>query len=356
MYNIRKVTRRYNIDFGPPAQPNSIDLLADFGLTGRIVALTLVIVGTMTAGGGGAIAAFGKDAPANLLSLATLEGAYRLSTGDRVQHISLPGGEWVWPAAKMNGVIPTLLRTSTGAGNTDPFSCELLNILRDPSSKIHDHTGIDVREYGELTLRLDWAEATTLAATNLASIQAVSVLVKIEEEVGLPAVGSYPNFTPVVSFKDLACVTPDTAISENGTFGFRGYATCLHVRQHDALGVGDAQRVDGMLRKLTAYHGGKSVYDHVEVAAMLTDDKVNFPLTGIVNRPAGVYSLPFQPMLKSGAGANGALSFTRDTLSAPPADIVPVVAGAGDKIVVVLSCAVPNDKAAHLMSGTAAAK
>jgi hypothetical protein len=352
MFNIRRVTRRYNVNVGPPSQPNSIDILADFGLTGRIVSLTLLIVGTMTAGMGGAVSGFAKDAPASLLLLATLEGSYKLGTGDRVQMLALPGAEWLWPASKLNGTLPTILRTSTGGGNTDPFSVELLSILRDPSSKIHDHTGIDVREFGELTLRLDWDNALNLATTNLASVQNVSVLIEIKEEVGLPAVGSYPNFTPVVSFKDLAMVTQDTAISDNGTFGFRGYCTALHMRQHDALGVGDAQRTDGILRKLTVYHGGKSILDHVETPAFITTDKINYPIVGIVGRPAGVYSMPFMPMLRSGAGAAGALSFTRDTLSPNPPDIVPVVAGAGDKMVVVLSTAVPNDNAAHLLSGS----
>lgn len=309
-----------------------VNLKQDMQLTGKIRDLQFKVQGTMTATGGGAISGFTREAPFGVMSTWELSGNFK-ATGQKRTIFNNDPAEMYWPCNFKEYNPGRTLIVSAGAAAVDPFIGTIQDVVKLPASPFRNATYIDSRYYTTLDFIINWSNGTTaFASTNLASIQLVALDVQIVEEYDTPDTEDHPHFEPAWTVKDHPTTTVNTQVTNDADFVFAGDCPALYFRQHDDSAVGNAERVDGLVRFLSLYQNGLPVIDNKAWSSLLEETQRSNPLAYTTTRPAGVVTIPFMPPLKSRFGN---LSLKRDTQSANPPDITDIVAGAGDKIVTV---------------------
>ncbi len=315
------------------------DLKERMQITGRIMSIVFRLYGTMTSTGAGAITAFSREAPWPLISLLRFAGFYT-PTGKTRTIMDAPPAELYWPAAFMNGSLPDLLIVSTGAAATDPLRGILPNFWTDPGTNFGGTTWIDSRLYTDLSMSVQWGPLAALAGTNLASVAGITLEIQIEELVG-DDIGdaNEAHFEPAVIHKTHASTSADTKLTNDSVISHDGQLIVACFRQHDAGAVGNAQRVDGLIRRLTMEQGGKALINNADWSSLIRASTRDYPLAYTAAPPVGVVALTMDPPVSS---RKGAIQIVRDTATAVPPDIAAIVAAANDAVQSVMIIAEPN--------------
>ncbi len=318
--------------------PQAIDLYADFQLADSIIwGITLIIRGTMTSGGGGAITGFHRDAPAGMITNVVLSGGYDNARGRR-ELVNAPTQQLFYPGNFSSGIFHALLRTSAGAASTDPFRATIPLPLRDPAFGYSDSVYIDVRDYNSFDLDIrNWATDASLATTNVSTVQAVELEVQIDLVDNGPPQGS-PHFEPSLAYKELPASSVSTRLTDNGQLSWDGFAVALWMQQHDDSGAGDAERVNGLVRRLIVEQRGMPRMDNVSWDQLLRNTWAKYNPSLTTTEVAGVAGYTFDPPLDAvdGPGFN-----VRDTSSANPPGITDIVATTSDALFSLIVAAEP---------------
>jgi len=324
---LRKVSRIYNRSASGGSQ--SIDLYEDLGLANFILFnLTLIIRGTMTATGGGAISGFHRDAPAGMINNWKLIGHYE-PTGKNRTIFDMPPQQMFYPGNFSNGVFHALLRTSSGAAATDPFRATVPVPLRDPRFKRAGSTYIDCRDFESLNFDIkNWAADADLATTNLASVQSVQIEVEAEIMENGPAQGD-PHFEPMIAYKEMPLSTTSNKLTDSGQLPWDGFATALWVQPLDDSGAGDAERVNGLLRTFEVKQGSRGLIDEIGFDAALRATWSRYNPTLTTTEVVGVVGVPLSPPWD---GRDGPAIMRRDTQTAVVPGVTAITPAAGDTL------------------------
>lgn len=328
--NIRKQSQFYNRSASGGQQ--SLDLMNDFSLENSIIlAITLIIRGTMTATGGGAISGFHRDAPCGMINNAKLWGNYAGGVAKNQRTIfDQPPQQMFYPGNFFANVFNALLRTSTGAAATDPFRATIPVPLVDPLADTAQATYIDCRDYTSFKLDLRWAADADLATTNLSTVQAVELEVELELWEDGPARG-VPHYEPSIIYKELDASTAQSRLTQNGDFAWDGDLWALWLQQHDDSAVGDAERVDGLVRALSLEHGRRPAIPFGRWDPFRRKTWGLYPYSLSTTEVAGVAGIHFNIPRRSRAGS---INIVRNTLEANPPGVTAITPAAGDALFV----------------------
>lgn len=318
--------------------PDSDDLKERLQLSGIVREIVNTLQGTMTSTAGGAISGFAREAPLSLVLLFELSGNFAL-TGRKRQIVNAVPQDLYWPLSFLGGAPGTITRTSTGASATDPIRAVLHDMVQDPSQQFAAATYIDVRLYNTLDFRLQWGANADLATTNLSAV-APEWEFRIKEEVGadIPSPDA-PHFEPAWVQKQHGTTTSGTRLTGEASVSWDGLAIVYFAQQHDDSAVGDAERVDGLVRILDIEQAGAPVFSRITWQALLRLTQTQYPLGLTTAQPAGVIAVTIDPPLDS---RRGAIAVIRDTASANPAGITDIAPAASDRLVSTLYVVEPN--------------
>jgi hypothetical protein len=263
-----------------------------------------------------------------------------VSTGKTRTIMDAPPTELYWPSAFMYGSLPDVLIASAGAASTDPLRGILPTFWTDPGTNYGGTTWIDTRLYTDLSLSVQWGALAALASTNLASVAGITLEVQIEELVG-DDIGdaNQAHFEPTVIHKVHASTSVDTKLTNDSVIGFDGQLIVACFRQHDNSGVGNAQRVDGLIRRVTMEQGGNALINQADWSSLIRASVRDYPLAYVAAPPVGVVALGMDPPV---ASRKGAIHIIRDTETAVPPDITAVAPAASDALHSVMIVAEPN--------------
>ncbi len=315
------------------------DLKERMQITGRIMSITFRLYGEMVSTGGGAVTAFSREAPWPLISLLRFAGHYVPLSKTRTI-MDAPPDELFFPSAFMNGALPDTLIVSAGAAATDPIRGILPNFWTDPGTNFGGTTWVDSRLYTDLTLSVQWASNAQLAATNLSLVQGLTLEIQIEELVGDDiGAADEPHFEPTVIHKTHASTSQDTKLTNDSVIGHDGQLIVACFRQHDDSAVGNAQRTDGIIRRMTLEQGGKNIINNADWSSLIRATVRDYPLAYLAAPPVGVIALGMDPPI---ASRKGAIAILRDTETAVPPDITGIVATTNDALESVMIIAEPN--------------
>jgi len=338
MANVRKVRRVFTRPAASEQQP--INLKQRFALTGIIRRMILTLQGSQISTGGGAISAFGREAPWPLISRLEIVGNYRPKDGQARVAFNAPPADLYWPMNFLAGSIGEILIASAGASSTDPIRGVIPIIWADPGSLMFDATMLDSRDYTSLDMNIDWAADAVLAATNLSSVTGLNLEVYIEEIVGpgLPPVG-WAHYEPFFIQKTHPASTQDTELTDDSEMKWDGLVNVAHFQQNDDSAVGNLERVNGLVRILAVDQGSKPIIPRTSIQSLLRDTQEEYPLALTTTQPDGVYAVKAEPTWDS---KKGVFTVKRDTQSAVPAGFTAVTPAAGDYIKTTLIGGSPN--------------
>lgn len=319
---------------------DTFDLMTDFSLENAvIVAMTLVFRATMTATGGGAISGFHRDAPCGLMTNAKLAGGYEGGLRQNRRTIfDMPPQQMFYPGVYETGVFNALLRTSSGAAQTDPVRATIPVPLVDRLADTARMTYIDPRDYTSLNLEVRWAPDTDLASTNLSTVQAV------ECEVFLTILENFwkrgtPHYEPNLVYKELSADTASSRLTDNGAINWDGDLWSLWFQQFDESASGDSERVDGLVRALTVPgpKGDAIPWVRWDVLRRSTWAKYNYSLS--TTEVAGVAAASFKGAPQR--SHRGSLKVVRNTSETNPPGVTAITPTAGDLLMTTAIAAQP---------------
>jgi hypothetical protein len=325
--NIRTVNQRF---FRPASgSPQTIDLYEAFQLADDIIwNMTLILRGTMTSTGGGAITGFHRDAPAGMITNVKLGGQYE-PWGGRREIFNAPPQQLFWPGNYTNGISQALLRTSAGAASTDPWRAAIPIPLRDPRFRHGGKVYADIRDYSSLLLEIrNWEVDANLATTNLSTVQAVEIDVVLDLVEEGPPKGA-AHFEPSLAYKEVPMVSTTTKGFDSAALAWDGYATAIWLQQFDDSQTGDAERANGLLRQFTIKQANVALIDDKVWDSALRDTWTKYRPALTTTELAGVAGIPLDPPWD---GRKGPANILRDTQTTPPPGVTAVTPAVNDAL------------------------
>lgn len=316
-------------------------------LVGIILELQIILQGQMVSTAGGAVTDFTREAPLGLISLLEISGNFR-RTGRKRPIISGEPVEFYWPLSFLAGMPGQLLRTSTGASATDPIRGVLLDVVKNPGAPIGGATYIDTRLYTSMDVYVQWAADAALAATNLSAVQNLDIKFVVKEWLGrgIPPPNA-PHFEPFWVHKRHLTESANTKVDNDPFLSFDGLISDFGFRQHDESAAGDAERVDGLVRKLSMVQGGVPIIDNDDWQALKRKTYEQFPLGYTATPPNGLVYLEAEPELDS---RKGPVAVIRDTLTAVDPDVTAITPGTSDALNTVVHGGTPNPAMARRLA------
>lgn len=344
MMNLRTVSKRYPRNASGQRQP--LDLYEDFQLADAIIwSMTLILRGTMTSTGGGAITGFHRDAPAGMIQNLKFGGQYD-PWGARREIFNGPLQQFLWPGNYTNRISHALLRTSAGAAATDPFRATVAMPLRDPYFVQKERVYIDVRDYSSLQLEIaNWETDANLATTNLSTVQAVELEVQFQLVENGPGQGA-AHFEPSLTYKELPLATSSTKLTDSGQIAWDGFACAIWLQQFDDSQTGDNERTNGILKQLSARQANRNLIDDQTWDSVLRDTWTRYTPALTTTELAGVTGIPLDPPWD---GRNGPANILRDTATTPPPGVTAVAPATSDTLMTLVVAADPVHGAESLV-------
>lgn len=310
--------------------PQSINLLDDFSLENSIIVdMNMIIRGNQVATGGGAVSGFHRDAPCGMITTAKFEGGYSGGVAKAKRVIfDCPPQQMYWPGNYMASVINALLRTSSGASQTDPIRAVIPVPLRDPHYRKSEAVYIDCRDYTSLKLDVRWGPDADLATTNLSDVTS------LELEVELEVADDYiprktPHYEPNIVYKEMPADTSSSRLVTEGDITWDGDLCSLWLQQHDDNASGDSERVDGLVRALTLQHGKGQAIPFTRWDPLRRDTWKRYPYTQSTTEIAGIASALFRVPRRS---EQGKLLVIRNTQETNPPGVAAITPAANDKL------------------------
>lgn len=336
MMNLRTVAKRYPRNAS--GQRQVLDLYEDFQLADALIwSLTLILRGTMTSTGAGAITGFHRDAPAGMIQNLKFGGQYD-PWGARREVFNGPLQQFLWPGNDTSKITHALLRTSAGATSTDPFRATVAMPLRDPYFARRERVYIDVRDYSSLLLEIaNWETDANLAPTNLSSVQAVELEVQFQLIENGPGQGA-PHFEPSLSYKELPLSTTSTKLTDSGQIAWDGFATAIWLQQFDESQTGDNERSNGLLKQVSIRQANKNLVDDQTWDSILRDTWTRYTPALTTAETIGIAGIPLDPPWD---GRNGPANVLRDTSTTPPPGVTAVTPTTSDALMTLIVAADP---------------
>lgn len=333
------VNKSHRIVQKAAGRPDREDLKEEMGIVGRIKEMLLIVRGSQVSTAGGAISGFGRTAPWILIKNIEISGHY-LPRAEIRTIVNADPTRLYWLAAFLNNHPGRLLTTSAGASATDPIQGVIPDFLTDNSQPFAGATYIDARNYTSINIIIDWADDADLATTNLSDVTGLEVEVQVVEEVGAdmgPA--DEAHFEPSVIFKEHPSTTLNTKLTNDKLVSWDGLAITACFFQHDDSAAGDAELVDGLVKRFTLSHGGHAVFEDIDWSAVLRKSQKQYPLAYTTTVRAGTAAVKLEPPMDSRDGDAGV---RRDTRTTAPAEITAVTPAAADSFITMLLVAEPN--------------
>ena len=259
------------------SQSQTVDLKQVGSLTRPIRKITLRATGSVTAAGGGGVATLTGEAPLQFaINNVRINMPYRGVTFPRA--CDAQGRDLYLAQIFRQGNRTTLTAPTPGAGATGTFeaTCALGLTVPGPVEELcYWHP----QRMGSMSMELAVGALTDYASTNVASTSGLRIRVEVEEMSGplsdVPGPDE-PHFVRVFGSQRLphesqARDLPSTGLST-------GLMDWLLLRVRDASVVGDADRVDGLVRRFTLTQGARNLFELMGVRALAVKNQDENPM------------------------------------------------------------------------------
>ncbi len=327
-----KARRLENLTWAASGNSGDIDIKKN--LKAPIMALELRLAGLITAGGGGTVSGLVEDAPAGQISRIRITGQNKKTGQSRTIYDGQ--ARWAyWLGNLHTQVAMSLTAPLPTAAATGDF---LLGILIPLTSFSGSAVYLDPRDYSTLTLRLEYGNGTTdYGSTNVSTITVTTIEVSALEVVeGLPE--DAQHFEPRWDITQMAVESAkDDQRSQSVAAGGLVPYTILHT--HDDSGVGNAQRVDGLVKEVRVFHGGDEQLWN-SWAQLMERTKSRRGLAQATAMPAGYVLVEFLDALNT--MYDKVLDFSIKSSGSVPQGITAITPASGDRCDLLALVCEPN--------------